>query len=349
MNQPHRHPDSKSRKSAPVCSICIANYNGEGLLADCIDSILGQRGDFEIEIVVHDDASSDLSVLLLRERYPQVTVIESTENVGFCIANNRMARIATGDYLLLLNNDAALFPDALATLHDWAQEQSPPGILSLPQYDWHTGALVDRGCRLDPFYNPIPNLDPERRDVAMVIGACLWIPRKAWSELGGFPDWFESISEDLLLCCSARLRGYPVQVPPGSGYWHRQGASFGGNRVADGRLATTFKRRRLSERNKTFVMIACTPTWLLPFLLPIHLLLLSIEGVIMSLLRRNLEIWRTIYAPVLPSIICQRARLVAMRHEMPHDTASSRRYLRQFSPWPHKLAMLIRHGLPTIR
>jgi GT2 family glycosyltransferase len=332
----------------PFCSICIANYNGEQLLVDCIASIRNQQFDRRIEIIVHDDASTDGSIALLRQRYPDVFVIESKENVGFCVANNRMAERAHGEYLLLLNNDAALLPNALATLARHAAQQSPPGILSLPQYDWESGVLVDRGCLLDPFYNPVPNLAPQRTDVAMVIGACLWLPRSLWLELGAFPIWFGSIAEDMFLCCCARLRGYPVQVPNASGYRHRQGKSFGGNRVADRKLASTFRRRSLSERNKTFVMIVSTPAWLLSLLLPLHLLLLSLEGAVLSLLRRDLGIWRTIYAPVLPSMIRERTRLAAARRAIPRDATSSWAYLRQFVLWPHKLVLLLRHGLPRI-
>ncbi len=235
----------------PTISICIANYNGEAVLVDCIDSLLAQQGQIALEILVHDDASTDNSINLLRERYPQerfayLHIIESSENVGFCISNNRMAAQAKGEYLLLLNNDAALAPDALQTLLEAAQAQTPQGILTLPQHDWQSGELVDRGDLLDPFYNPIPNLDPARRDVAMVIGACLWIPRTLWENLGGFPEWFESIAEDMQLCCHARLAGYPVQVTEASFYSHRQGASFGGNRVNANRLTTTYRRRRIS-------------------------------------------------------------------------------------------------------
>ena len=68
-----------------------------------------------------------------------------------------------------------------------------------------------------------------------------------------------SLAEDMCLCCNARLRDAPVQVTSGSGYKHRQGASFGGNRATSGRLQTTFRRRELSERNKTSVMLICTP------------------------------------------------------------------------------------------
>jgi GT2 family glycosyltransferase len=334
----------------PFCSVCIANYNGEQLLVDCIESILNQHFDRGIEIIVHDDASSDASITLLQQRYPDVVVIETTANVGFCVANNRMAEHARGQYLLLLNNDAALMSGALATLAEHAALQSPPGILSLPQYDWDGGDLVDRGCLLDPFYNPVPNLDPRRRDVAMVIGACLWLPRSLWQELGGFPAWFGSIAEDMFLCCNARLRGYPVQVPDASGYRHRQGKSFGGNRVADRRLASTFRRRSLSERNKTYTMIACTPAALLLLLLPLHLALLVAEGALLSLLRRDARIWRDIYAPVLPAAIRQRGEIGAARKSSFASPPAARvRYLRQFTPWPRKLALLVGYGLPSIR
>src|ERR1035437_2269249 len=126
---------STAISSKPICSVCIANYNGVGLIEDCIDSVLTQDCGFEIEIIIHDDASTDDSVALIRERYPQVKLIESKQNVGFCISNNRMVAQANGEYILLLNNDAELLPDALKTLHAEAQSGTAPAILGLPQYD----------------------------------------------------------------------------------------------------------------------------------------------------------------------------------------------------------------------
>ncbi|WP_246265995.1 glycosyltransferase family 2 protein [Aromatoleum diolicum] len=339
-----------NRPTAPVCSICIANYNGEALLADCIDSVLEQDCDFAFEILVHDDASSDRSLQLLRERYPQVEVIESAQNVGFCIANNRLARRARGEYLLLLNNDAALAPDALATLLQHAQRQSPPGILTLPQYDWLTGELVDRGCLLDPFYNPVPNLDATRTDVAMVIGACLWIPLALWQELDGFPEWFESIAEDMYLCCRARLAGFPVHVTSISGYRHRQGISFGGNRATGGRLASTYRRRRLSERNKTFVLALCTPAPWIWLVLPLHLVALATEGALLAIAKREPRIWREIYANVYRSLMQKSEHLRHERTRIQQTRASSaREYSNCFVPMPRKLELAVKHGLPGLR
>lgn len=345
-----QHYPALNRPAEPICSVCIANYNGIALLTDCLESLLTQQGNLSIEIIVHDDASSDESIALLREKYPQVEILASKQNVGFCISNNRMAAHARGEYLLLFNNDAALFPDALSTLLEAARKQTPAGILTLPQYDWTSGALVDRGCLLDPFYNPVPNLDQQRTNVAMTIGACLFLRRSLWNELGGFPEWFESIGEDMYLCCLARLQGASVQVTPGSGYRHRQGASFGGNRASSDGLQTTFRRRRLSERNKTSVMMICTPTRLVWLLLTLHIISLVVEGAAMTLFRRSLRIWREIYMPTLKHVLFGMGSLRLLReHAQSRGTVPLNIYLRSFMVLPQKLRLLRQHGIPLIR
>lgn len=334
----------------PICSVCVANYNGEALLEECLDSILTQQGARDIEIIVHDDASTDGSVALLQRKYPQVRLLASTSNVGFCISNNRMAEIARGQYLLLLNNDAALFPDAIATLIESARALPGTGILTLAQYDYATSALVDRGCLLDPFYNPVPNKVASRADTAMVIGACMFLPRDLWQGLGGFPDWIESIGEDLYLCCLARLSGHHVRVADRSGYRHRQGASFGGNRVTDNKLQTTYRRRRLSERNKLAVMLLCTPGPLAWLLWLTAVLSLLAEGIVLTVLQRNPRIWSEIYGPAIATTFKSLANLRTRRKRVQAiRTVSLRTYLRAFVPWPQKLRLAARHGLPTIR
>lgn len=347
---PVQHIQALKPTAAPVCSVCIANYNGVAVLADCVDSVLAQQGNIPVEIIVHDDASTDDSVAFLRARYPQVEILASADNVGFCVSNNRMVALARGEYVLLLNNDAALYPDALKTLLEQAQRTPRHGILTLPQYDWATGVLVDRGCLLDPFYNPVPNLDPRRHDVAYVIGACMFLPRTLWTVLGGFPEWMESLAEDMYLCCVARLRGLPVRVAPNSGYRHRQGASFGGNRVGNGRLITTFRRRALSERNKTMVLVVCTPTWLTWVLLVLHLTLLVSEGAVLTVLRRDLRVWREVYAAAVGSTVRNLRSLRARRGSVQRQRLITLcEYLRVFVPIPRKLALLWRHGVPQLR
>jgi GT2 family glycosyltransferase len=336
--------------AAPLVSVCIANYNGIPVIDACLNSVHQQQGDMEIEILVHDDASTDGSVDHLRQQYPQVRLICSTDNVGFCKANNRMVQAARGEYLLLLNNDAALFPDALQALLAEARGLHGPAILTLPQYDATSGALVDRGCLLDLFYNPVPNLDPRRQEVAMVIGACLWLPRSLWRELGGFPEWFGSIAEDMYLCCHARLAGYAVRTLDVSGYRHWQGKSFGGNRLSEQRLRTTFRRRALSERNKTLVMVMMSPWFLLVWLLPMHLLWLLVEGLLLSLLQRDLRFLRVVYLPAMAALLLRRRQWWRVRRgvQAVRQAGSVRASLAVTTLWPRKLSMLWRYGLPKV-
>lgn len=334
----------------PLVSVCIANYNGISVIDDCIRSVLAQQGDIEVEILVHDDASTDDSLAHVREQYPHVKLIASPANVGFCVANNRMAAMAKGEYLLLLNNDAALYTDALQTLLAAVKRLDTPAILSLPQYDAATGELIDRGCLIDPFFNPVPNRDSRRSEVAMVIGACLWIPKVLWDDLGGFPDWFGSIGEDLYLCCRARLAGYQVCALGSSGYRHRVGASFGGGKPVNGELATTFRRRALSEKNKTFVIILSYPAFVLPIVLTLHIGSLFVEAIFLTILKFSFRPWREIYAPLLPTLWSERGKLIDLRrqiHKLRRNDGAS--FFGTFFWFPWKLAMLFAHGVPKIK
>lgn len=336
-------------RSKPLVSVCIANYNGVGMISECIESALQQAGEFDLEILVHDDASTDSSAAFIAAKYPQVLLIVSKENVGFCAANNRMVARAGGDYVLLLNNDATLMEGALQTLLEVARDLGGPAILTVPQYDHESGTLVDRGCMLDPFYNPVPNLDGNRRDVAMVIGACLWIDRVLWEELGGFPDWFGSIAEDMYLCCRARLAGRPVQVSNTSGYRHRQGSSFGGNKPQGGRLNSTYQRRYLSERNKLRVMVLMSPGRRLAWLLPLHLVLSLAEALLMCLMSRRWDYLHRVHWPAWREAWLARGTLRKQRAELQgRRQVTPTVFLHAFTALPRKVALLWKYGVPRL-
>lgn len=337
------------RPTAPACSVCIANYNGAAMLADCLDSVFSQEFHGEIEVIVHDDASTDNSVSLLREHYPEVELLVSAENAGFCVSNNRMVALAKGEYILLLNNDAALCPGALDALIQAARASDSPGIMTLPQYDWESGVLVDRGCLLDPFCNPIPNLDPKQIRVAYVIGACMFLPRVVWDSTGGLPEWFGSIAEDMYLCGIARLRGAPIEALAASGYRHRQGTTFGGNRAERG-LNTSTKRRRLSERNKTRSLIILTPGPLMLPLLCLHLVALMLEGVVLSIWRGDAALLRDVYMPAVMTPFREWAVLRKYRYNVQATRTISVAQWFSAVRWQlRKVTMLTRYGMPKVR
>ena len=332
-----------------MISVCIANYNGIGMIDACIDSVRWQDCAATVEIIVHDDASTDGSVAHIRSRHHGVRLIEGAENAGFCVANNRMAAAAQGEYLLLLNNDATLMPGALDALLDESGRLGRPAVLTLPQYDAETDELLDIGSLLDPFLNPVPNRDPARGEVGTVHGACLWIPKSLWQELGGFPEWFGSVAEDLYLCCRARLAGHPVRALGVSGYRHRVGQSFGGGKARGGRLSTTFRRRALSERNKTFVMAMAYPAPFMHLILPVHLALLLVEGLLLSILLGRPALLQDIYLPVFGALFRRRHLLRCDRRiTMQCRRIAATDFFSVFDPLPHKLRMLLRHGLPRL-
>jgi len=345
------HASNIEKAISPQCSVCIANYNGERLLEQCLDSILKQENfPGTIEIIVHDDASTDGSVAFIKARYPQVRLIVSEQNCGFCISNNRMVAAAQGEFILLLNNDAILYVDALKTLYD-ASVECGQGIYGLPQYHATSEELIDMGSIFDPFLNPIPNKNILRSEVGMIIGACLWLPRNLWNTLGGFPEWFDSLAEDMYLCCYARLRGFPVKVVPASGFNHWVGASLGGGKILNNKkLSTKLTRRALSERNKTFVMLICYPPVIACVLIPLHLLLLTCEGLLLSAIKRDKRIWIKIYWFCLKEIWIKRKRWVEKRRLVQHTRVCAiSAFYSTFTFLPHKIRMLFIHGLPDVR
>jgi GT2 family glycosyltransferase len=334
----------------PICSVCIANYNGVEIIGDAIESVYTQDCDFAVEIIIHDDASTDGSVNYLQEKFPEVKLITSDRNVGFCISNNRMVTQAKGEYILLLNNDAKLFPNALSALYAHTiVKKDKTGILGLPQYDAITGNLIDFGILLDPFLNTIPNLNSKRSKVGMIMGACLWSPKWLWDELGGFLEHFHSLAEDVYLGCLARLCGYEVEIIQSSGFWHRVGYSFGGGKILKNKLSTSKSRRSLSERNKSYVMILTYPCLLFYAVYPLHILLLLCEGIAISVIKKDPNLWRSIYGHCFRSQWRNRHMLYRMRKRIQRRRRISiRRFLTPFV-WTHqKLRMVLKHGLPGI-
>ena len=335
--------------ATPAISICIANYNGADLIERCLDSVLAQQSEAAFEVLVHDDCSPDDSGRLVAERYPSVKLLTSGENLGFCRSNNRLADAARGDYLLLLNNDTRLHPGALEALYQAACNRAAPTVLTLPQFDMDSGELLDRGMWLDPFANPIPNLDAGDREVATVMGSCLWIPRRLWDEIGGLPEWFGSMAEDMYLCTCARLRGAEVRVVDESGYDHAVGQSFGGGKVESQRLNTSYQRRALSERNKNRVLAICFPGPSV-LLLMLQLPLLLVEGTVLSLLKMSLQPLRRIYGPAVRDILVDSRRLRQWRHHaQAARTVSLPEFFKPIRFTHHKLWMLGKYGIPSIR
>jgi GT2 family glycosyltransferase len=94
-------------------TISIVNWNVCAYLQKCLESVYKYSQGIELEVIVIDNASSDASVAMLKEKFPQVKVIENKENVGYGSAHNQAVEEAFGEYILFLNPDTEMLPQTL--------------------------------------------------------------------------------------------------------------------------------------------------------------------------------------------------------------------------------------------
>ena len=95
-----------------LVSILIVNWNTRELVLSCLDSLPGTVGGVSCEVIVVDNGSIDGSADAL-DQHREITVIRNRRNLGFAAAVNQAYRRSTGEFVLLLNSDVDLTPDAL--------------------------------------------------------------------------------------------------------------------------------------------------------------------------------------------------------------------------------------------
>ena len=123
----------------PLVSIVVLNCNGANWLPKCFGSIKAQTILNQIETIMVDNNSTDDSVTVARRLltgFPSACIVRNRENLGFCEGNNSGARVASGRYLLFLNNDTWLEPDCLERLIAGTEKlgavASTPLVLNYP-------------------------------------------------------------------------------------------------------------------------------------------------------------------------------------------------------------------------
>ena len=131
-------------------SIIIVNWNTRKLLLECIDSIIEQTTEVTYEIIVVDNASSDDSVLSLKERFHQVRIIENKENLGFSKANNQGIALSTGRNICLVNSDVVILENSIDKLVRHLDENKTIGLI-VPM-------TVDRNYKIRENVRRFPNL-----------------------------------------------------------------------------------------------------------------------------------------------------------------------------------------------
>jgi N-acetylglucosaminyl-diphospho-decaprenol L-rhamnosyltransferase len=223
-------------------AVVVLTYNGLPWVERALESVAGH------ETVVVDHGSTDGTLELVREKFPEVRVVEQ-ENVGFGGGNNRGIRETTAPLVCLLNSDAWFVGDGLDRLLAYA-DAHPDAALVGPRLRNVDGSLqrsvrgfptlwglateylflrklAPRSARLNPLYAGQFDHETER-EADYLYGACLLVRREAVEQVGGLDEDFFMFSEETEWAWRFRAAGWKVRFFPGAEAVHVGGASHAG-------------------------------------------------------------------------------------------------------------------------
>jgi GT2 family glycosyltransferase len=217
----------------PRVTLCIVNYNGERYLRRTLEAAHGSALRFD-EILLVDDASPDRSVALVRECWPEVTVIRQEVNSGPGAARNAGYRAARNDLVLFIDNDVALTPECAGRLLD-AVEQRPDAAVAMPrvlyadrpeliQYEGadchYLGLMALR--RQDA---PAAEAPAGVSDTQSVVTCAFLVHRARWGSAAPFDPSFIFNYEDHDFGVRTRVMGRAVLAVPAATVLHGEGTA----------------------------------------------------------------------------------------------------------------------------
>ncbi len=253
----------------------VVTYDAKPWIERCLESLAGTT------TVVVDNGSSDGTVELVRQRFPDVELVER-ENLGLAAGWNDGIRRTSGRYVLLMNSDAWLVGDAASRLVTFA-DRRPEAAIIAPRLLNQDGSLQRsvRGFptlwRLATEYFFLRKLAPrspvlngfyaggfdhdEVREAEFVMGACMLVRRSAIDQVGLLDEDFFLFSEETDWCYRFRQAGWQVLFFPGAECVHVGGASHGGRLYREnlrGHLRFLWKHRgpRTAERGRKLLLVA---------------------------------------------------------------------------------------------
>ena len=225
-----------SPRHVPLVSALVVNWNGKRYLAECLQSLRAQAYP-RLEVVVVDNGSADGSVALVEGQYPEVHLLALGENRGFSGGVNAGAKVAQGEVLALLNNDAVARPDWAAALVDALERHAEAGMAASKMLLYDRPTVINAAgdiFRTDgiPGNRGVWQEDRGQYDCEeWVFGGCggaVAYRRAMWQALGGFDERFFMYCEDVDLNWRAQLAGFRCIYTPQAVVRHRLSATGGG-------------------------------------------------------------------------------------------------------------------------
>ena len=208
-------------------SVIILNYNVHYFLELCVLSVQKAIQNLDAEIIVIDNNSSDDSCAMMKQRFPNIKLIENKENSGFPKGNNTAVKQAKGEYICILNPDTVVAEDTFEKVLAFAQKQNDLGIVGCKLIDG-TGNFLPESKRGIPtpwvaftkifgLYRLFPksalfnkyyaqHLDENQTGkVDILVGAFMVMKRELYNELAGFDENCFMYADDIDLSYRALL------------------------------------------------------------------------------------------------------------------------------------------------
>ncbi len=219
--------------------VVIVSYRGSADTVVCLASLAASF--VPVQVVVVDTTPYDPELRAALEQFPGVKLLQATENLGFGRGNNMGIRWALAhtecEFLFLLNNDAAVFPDSIPKLESYLGQHPELSILTPriayrdhPDRLWYGGGDVDwrRASAVAPGFNESVDAPTalQERNVTFASGCALFMRRGAMETVRGFDSRFFMYEEDVEWCLRASAKGFAIRYVPSVLILHRaQGGS----------------------------------------------------------------------------------------------------------------------------
>jgi GT2 family glycosyltransferase len=236
-----------------LLSIVIVNFNSGSYLADCIKSITDSNIDFDYEIIVVDNASSDDSLTTSKRLFPDIKYIENPDNRGFGKANNQGIDLARGKYVLIQNPDTLVNGTAIRDMVAYAGKNKDIGIMSAKllnkdgtlQWSIHNYpdvlTVLFEGLFLHRLFPGLSRrigltvhdkrIYDASRDVDWITGAIMLVDTEAIKTVGKFDERFFLYVEEVDWCYRMRKQGWRVHYFAEAGFTHYLGNSKGSQKL----------------------------------------------------------------------------------------------------------------------
>ena len=224
-------------------AVVILNWNTEGFLREFLPGLIRSAQKVEgAEVVVADNASTDGSMDVMKNEFPQVKTLQFEKNFGFTGGYNKAFSQIDSDYFVLINSDIEVTEDWLQPLVDWMESHPECGACAPKLHSWQERDMFEyagaAGGYLDRFGYPfcrgrvLKRLEKDNgqydspADVLWATGACLMVRSSVYRKLGGLDERFFAHMEEIDLCWRMQLEGYKVTVVPDSVVYHVGGGTL---------------------------------------------------------------------------------------------------------------------------